>query len=390
VLVSAALREASSAWHRLVCGLDPEVVAASPLDYDETERLIKAPSSVAYSLSGVSQVVHASRDMPIEALCPVGHKILCPDDRAGRTAKCPKCGAAFRIPGLPVTANMGTGGDEAAATMMVAAAGDGSDVNPPQPANGQAALPPSNGPGGSGTIGSSTTAASAIPQPAAPTSDELIVFLCPNGHKLNGPARLAGKSGQCPHCGARFEIPFPEEVERSDEYDGLADTVTEDPLKDYTIEQRAAAKQDDEDMPLEVAHLFEAVRADTESSVVSRISARSVKAQGKGSPAQSSPSATTSSPAKTSRNSSDELHPLASLVDRLWDEREHGGVIELHLSGGAILVPEWFEARLSGSTHGLFAAQAADGTVTMTVVPWDEVTRVVVRGVVGLPDGMFE
>jgi hypothetical protein len=258
--------------------------------------------------------------------------------------------------------------------MMVTAAGDLSDVNP-LPANGQAANPPPNGPGGMAI----TT-----------TGDELIVFLCPNGHKLNGPARLAGKTGQCPHCGARFEIPFPEEVERSDEYDGLADTVTEDPLKDYTIDQRASAKQDDEDMPLEVAHLFEAVRADTESSVVSRISARSMKAPAKGTPAQPSPSAKTPSPAKVSWINSDELHPLASLVARLWEEREHGGIIELHLSGGTILVPEWFEAKLSGGTHGLFAAQAADGTVTMTVVPWDEVTRVVVRGVVGLPDGMFE
>jgi transcription elongation factor Elf1 len=328
--------------------------------------------------------------MPIEALCPGGHKILCPDDRAGRTAKCPRCGAAFRIPGAPVSANIAPGGDGGSGTMLVAAPADSSAVNP-LPANGQATSQPSNGPGSGDAIGATTTASGAAPPPIGSTGDELIVFLCPNGHKLNGPARLAGKTGQCPHCGARFEIPFPEEVERSDEYDGLADTVTEDPLKDYSIEQRAKARDDDEDMPLEVAHLFDAVRADTESNVVSRIAARSGKGPpgaGKGTPAQSSPPA--SSSRQVGRNSSSELHPLARLVARLWEEREHGGIIELHLSGGAILVPEWFEANLSGGIHGLFAAQAADGTVTMTVVPWDEVTRVVVRGVVGLPDGMFE
>ena len=54
-----------------------------------------------------------------------------------------------------------------------------------------------------------------------------------------------------------------------------------------------------------------------------------------------------------------------------------------------MIVPEWFERKLSQSSHGLFAVQAADGTVTMTIVPWDSVSRVVVRGVVGLPDGMF-
>jgi hypothetical protein len=84
------------------------------------------------------------------------------------------------------------------------------------------------------------------------------------------------------------------------------------------------------------------------------------------------------------------MHPLAELMARLWSEREHGGVIELHLNGGVLLLPEWFDAKNSRGSHGLFAAQAADGTVTMTIVPWNEISRVVVRGVVGLPDGMFE
>jgi hypothetical protein len=83
-------------------------------------------------------------------------------------------------------------------------------------------------------------------------------------------------------------------------------------------------------------------------------------------------------------------HPLAQLVTRLWAERDHGGVVELHLEGGVMIAPEWFEKSLSQHSHGLFAVLAADGTVTMTIVAWDSVTRVVVRGVVGLPDGMFE
>ena len=38
--------------------------------------------------------------MVIQFLCPNGHKIHCPDDRAGKPAKCPKCGVKFRIPEL--------------------------------------------------------------------------------------------------------------------------------------------------------------------------------------------------------------------------------------------------------------------------------------------------
>src|SRR4051794_32754128 len=35
-----------------------------------------------------------------------------------------------------------------------------------------------------------------------------IRFLCPSGHKLNVKSFLAGKRGICPHCGAKFEIPY--------------------------------------------------------------------------------------------------------------------------------------------------------------------------------------
>jgi hypothetical protein len=35
-----------------------------------------------------------------------------------------------------------------------------------------------------------------------------IKFHCPNGHKLNVKAFLAGKRGICPHCGCKMEIPL--------------------------------------------------------------------------------------------------------------------------------------------------------------------------------------
>src|SRR3954466_16009052 len=34
-----------------------------------------------------------------------------------------------------------------------------------------------------------------------------IKFLCPNGHKMNVKAFLAGKRGKCPKCGASVRIP---------------------------------------------------------------------------------------------------------------------------------------------------------------------------------------
>ena len=35
-----------------------------------------------------------------------------------------------------------------------------------------------------------------------------IKFLCPNGHKMNVKAFLAGKRGKCPKCGASVRIPW--------------------------------------------------------------------------------------------------------------------------------------------------------------------------------------
>jgi hypothetical protein len=180
--------------------------------------------------------------------------------------------------------------------------------------------------------------------------------------------------------------------------------VTEDPLSDFVESEPGGASSGQQ--PVFEEHppkppresdtpskrgLFEAVRA-TGSSIVGRITGRSSKRAAHSDPAPlpaptptPEPVASTPPPAPTRT-----MHPLAELLMRLWSERDHGGVIELHLRGGALLAPDWFDAHHSQGTHGLFASQAADGTVAMTVVPWDEVTRVVVRGVVGLPDGMFE
>ena len=83
-------------------------------------------------------------------------------------------------------------------------------------------------------------------------------------------------------------------------------------------------------------------------------------------------------------------NPTAQLVARLWAEREHGGKFEIHVTGGGVILPQWYEPRWSRGTHGLFANQAADGSVTLTAVAWESVQKIIVRQIEGLPDGMFE
>ena len=203
----------------------------------------------------------------------------------------------------------------------------------------------------------------AVANPATKTAgaavEEQIVFLCPNGHKLNAPQRLQGHAGQCPHCKATFRIPL---VEQNTPASEKAQPTTES--DEFTaFENGLLESAQDNGLAVEGYEMLSTVLSDAPA-------AGSLTGRTEAMPANA--------------------HPLARLVARLWNEREHGGIVELHLTGGALLVPEWFDAKLSHDSHGLFAVQAADGSVTMTIVPWDSVQRVVVRGVIGLPDGLFE
>jgi hypothetical protein len=398
--------------------------------------------------------------MAIEVLCPNGHKIICPEDRAGRSARCPRCSEPFRIPepqhnGQPHPADaidmstdladsgalrsIGTKTDSQSdvksaadqqnagapgSDMALAVSASAGDIDV---ANSAEVLADWSGlsdlrlidsnifvkneqPQASTPAAAPETEGKPADQPAPedrPAADDMILFLCPSGHKLHGLKRLAGKVGQCPHCDVKFEIPYLFDADEEEAgRDGLDDTVTEDPFSDFgesgpgdaaggqqpVFEERPTERPREQDTPPKRG-LLGAVRA-TGSSIVGRITGRSGQrkaAQSDPGPVPAPPPPPAAEPpAMPPPKPERTVHPLAELVTRLWSERDHGGVIELHLRGGALLAPDWFDAHHSQSTHGLFASQAADGTVAMTIVPWEEVTRVVVRGVVGLPDGMFE
>jgi hypothetical protein len=236
--------------------------------------------------------------MAIEFYCPSGHRMTAPDDRAGRTASCPRCSARFRVPA--------TSGSTAELL---------SQIGGQNPAAGASA---------------SDSGELELRDDENSDAGDLIAFLCPNGHRLTGPARLQGKAGECPHCGTKFRIPFLAETEQ---FIGVQQSVNPD---------------DSEALPMP---------EDTGGY--------------------------------TMRYPSN-VPSLCLLLRKLWEEKEHGAVIELHLDGGAMLVPDWFDERHSCDSHGLFANQAADGTITMTAVAWDNIKRVIVRNVEGMPEGMFE
>lgn len=250
----------------------------------------------------------------IEFLCPNGHKIHCPAEQAGRAAKCPRCGVRFQIPEaseLDANAIEGRASDSRSEL---------ADVNVPRP----------------------------VPQPARPAApqEEQIEFLCPNGHRLHGPASLQGRPGECPECGSRFRVPvYDEEVSEEEE--------------------------------LETDISVGGVASQSGSGLVRKEAAPAPARAGSGSGSGLLPT-----PRPTG---SATAHPLAAIFARLWVEKARGGIVELHLSTGEKLVPDQFSRPLSQPTHGVFAVKEADGSLTVTVISWDSVQRLVVRGVKKMP-----
>ena len=268
--------------------------------------------------------------MPIAVVCPNGHRLACPDDRAGKKGKCPKCGTSFEIP----ESNGEVKTDETDAANA-----------------------------GSNTDEAAKSSPSAIP-------DGNIVFLCPNGHKLNGPATLQGQPGQCPHCNAKFRIPVyddetdDENLETPEEDSTLGDSGDEDllQLNIGEVDESAPISIDDLEELSDIGSTDRAMEAEevVENAGMAYYDADAV-----------------------------DMHPLARLFATLWNERQHGGVIEVHLGDREMILPDWWAEALSLESHGVFALQTSDGSYVIETVAWDAIKRITVRRINELPDGVF-
>ena len=150
---------------------------------------------------------------------------------------------------------------------------------------------------------------------------EMIVFLCPNGHRLNGPATLEGKPGQCPHCNVRFRVPSRDDPVEDDEPEIPVEVQPDLSGRDDPGQIAEVAEE-----PPPFSFSFEKPSDDRGSSP-SRVTA----------PAPVSPAS----------DLAVDRHPLADLFLKLWGEREKGSVLEVHLRDGTVLVPERYSRELS-------------------------------------------
>lgn len=245
-----------------------------------------------------------------------------------------------------------------------------------------------------------------VPRTPPNVASEQITFSCANGHRIVVSAKLVGKRGACSKCGISVVIPGPggeadaaKQPTAAPAPEEFAISAPADGNETPTIAEEAAAVEESPPRQDEFAGLFDAVSADQlpGSGAGSGIGSVEVSAEAESQLEIGSSgigNVVANEPTDAYANDYDAAgiadNPTAQLVARLWAEREHGGKFEIHVTGGGVILPQWYEPRWSRGTHGLFANQAADGTVTLTAVAWESVQKVVVRQVEGLPDGMFE
>ena len=267
----------------------------------------------------------------IRFLCPRGHKLSVAEERAGRVTKCPECDTLFQVPSL-------------------------GDVDSPP---------------GVGVL----------------QAVEVVEFLCPNGHYLQGPVKLEGTRGQCPHCGEKFQIPLRDDEHDEDGADGdeadrrrpatteviEAIPVDDDPETEVDPEAEADTEVEAEEIVEEIVEVAGPYDADAKPPV-------HAVDFGVVGPQQ---------PALVALADVD-VHPLAALFERIWEQSDPEAIIELHLDGGQVVTPVHFSHELSRGQHGVFAALSADGKHAVTIVAWNNVSRVTVRGLNELPPGMFD
>jgi hypothetical protein len=228
-----------------------------------------------------------------------------------------------------------------------------------------------------------------------------IVFQCPNGHRIIVGKQFAGKRGKCNKCGADVQIPSSPSASRGTPPAGMF--VGPPPEEDEAGSDGSDEASPDENEPPSLEALAFGELAAKASPVIEDFGNLGIEGADESEApddvpdwnfdTNSAPSAAEatgwSAPGAAPSFDSDDGNPTAQLVAKLWSEREHGGVVELHLKGGAVLLPEWYDSKWSKGTHGLFASQAPDGSVTLTAVAWESIEKVVVRQLAAVPDDMF-
>jgi hypothetical protein len=280
--------------------------------------------------------------MTIALLCPNGHRLICPEQQAGKRGKCPQCGATFRVPELTAAPAAGASSPGGSSPGLAEASSPGSS-----PRN--VPIPMDSGVGSANGSAPSLLdmAEPAVPEnPIKPYNDgdpvapQEIVFLCPEGHHLSGATSLGGKPGQCPVCQTKFIVPSEEDL------------------------------SEPEPEPVQEAQSPLMFNFDLGSG-----------------------GSATAPATNGQQEAAEEASPgsaIAELFESFWSYKAQGASVEVHLAQGKVLTPDGFAPHLSHQDHGVFMIREANGLHTLAAVRWDAVSHITVRGLRQAPEGVFD
>ncbi len=221
--------------------------------------------------------------------------------------------------------------------------------------------PPPPSPGSSGT------------QQHAPSRERQIEFLCPNGHHLHGPASLQGRAGECPECSSRFRIPIIDEPEVESAALSASDLASESKL--------AARGQ----ITVDVATPSSDAQGAASTDALSFLEVMEGSAHGPAKPPGNTEQAASAGSTSAASAMAPGGHPLAALFSELWAARSEGGRVEVHLESGSVLAPDGYLKSQSRHDYGVFVTRDPDGCSTVTVVPWNSITKIILRAVKQVP-----
>lgn len=312
--------------------------------------------------------------MAIKFLCPNGHPLSCGEDRAGKPGKCPKCGTQFVVPDAEEIA--------AAASNGATERGEAATVTSGSAVGGAANVGGSAGSGKSSAVGpGSGVGQHSLP----PVPADHIVFLCPNGHRLNGPKSLQGRPGQCPHCGEKFRIPVYDEEPPQEPLEELEEELEEFPTEEFPTGELPDDEllPEEEEIPVGLA-----VENDPneESEAVETFPEEVEIVDG---PGVATPTLVTAAAPPIPPLPPGPSHQLFDVFSRLWSLKPKGTTVEIVFKDGKALSPVKYSPALSRQSFGVFAVTEDDESFCVVTVAWDAVARIEFRNLSELPPGVF-
>ncbi len=205
-----------------------------------------------------------------------------------------------------------------------------------------------------------------------------IQFICPNGHPLSAPSKQAGKPGRCPTCEVAYVTPTGDDGQV--DTGAVTDVVAEDAAATFEFlcpnGHKIKAAEEVSGQKAKCPECGERFRVPDHSSnpaeeaPTSALDGDSVDAGAvPGEAVLAEARAGWSVPADMLKGE----HGMAEVLEWMWDQKESGVSVEIHLRDGSVMQADYYARELSSPKLGVFGVRSELGQIELTAIQWDAV-----------------